>query len=230
VAEIEQANIYLFDLGNNRKADASLSRLKTTKYDFSYAKNLSEGIRDSARLSLRDRAFAGLRKGEIYAAYDMFKRNIELFPRDAWSYAGLATTYVLLANLGEAEILAQKAVRFNADEYTLSILAYVQGYKGDFNRSIQNYKSAILKTKDYKPAIFNLGCMYLETDQYAAAYETFEKLEPLMGIGQGFMKSKVLNNMGYAIWKLGNTEKSYFVVFNRLKLASAFLLFPRSNK
>lgn len=224
VAEIEQANIYLFDFGDNSKAEESLSRLNSISYDFSYAKSLNSGIRDSAQLSLRDRAFEALRTGEIHASYDMFKRNVDLFARDGWSYAGLATTYVLLANLDEAEKAAQKAVRFKPDEYTLSILAYVQGYKGEYEKSIQNYKSAIHKDTGYSPAIFNLGCMYLETERYAEAYELFEGMESKLGLGQGFMKSKVLNNMGYAVWRLGNAQKARAFFEEALKKTPNFVL------
>lgn len=208
ISETEQASINFFDLGNPQNAEKNLAKLSALGSNDANVFELRKGLTQATELSLRDRGFDALRKGRIHTAYEMFQRNAELFPRDGWTMSGLATTYLLMADMEFAHKYAAQGYRFKADEYTASVLAYVKAFLGDSAASIGFYNEAVQRNSDYIPALFNLGCMYLEVQEYAKALKFFEELLVNLSDNKEYLRAKILNNIGYAYWHLGDPERA----------------------
>lgn len=208
MGEAEKANIHLLDLGNPRGADDNLAALESSAVEGDQVRRLRRGLSQAATHNLRDQAFAALQNGRIHSAFDMFRRNMELFPRDGWTLSGLATTYLLLADMDIAVKYAAQGYRFKADEYTASVLAYIKSFQNESDEAVGFYNEAIHHSESYAPAQFNLGCLYLESKEYAKAIRIFDKLLARVNPKDRFLRGKIYNNLGYASWFLGESEKA----------------------
>lgn len=203
LADSEQAVIYYFDLGDRDKAQESLNRLSGSLPEYAELTDLKSALQDAAAMDLRDLAFSQLKKGRVYESLDLFKKKMKQEPNDGWTHSGLASVYVLLTDLYLAEAEAVQGYTVKPDQYTTSVLGYVRAYKSQFDESVELYKRALEMDPEYIPAKFNLSCVYLAQKNYEAARILLEELEVTFRDYQNIMKSKILNNKGYALWWLG---------------------------
>ena len=130
--------------------------------------------------------------------------------------------YVLLGDLNTAVEYAEKSYRLGEDEYTSSALGYVYGLGGRYQEAVAVYRRAAQSGGDYLPAKFNLAWMYLKLGEYSQAFEIFKKLTT-DGIRLSYVtRAKILNNMGYAVWKMGNRKQAADYFSQALKANPGF--------
>jgi len=203
LADSEQAVIYYFDLGDREKAQESLNRLSGSLPEYAELTDLKSALQEAAAMDLRDLAFSQLKKGRVYESLDLFKKKMKQEPNDGWTHSGLASVYVLLTDLYLAEVEAVQGYTVKPDQYTTSVLGYVRAYKSQFDESIELYKRALEMDSEYIPAKFNLAGVYLTQKKYEEGLVLLEELEVTFKDYRNIMKSKVLNNKGYALWWTG---------------------------
>lgn len=168
---------------------------------------LKAKLREAQEIDLRTQAFRKLFIGQVHEAKDLFERYMITKPNDAWAFSGLATCYLLLKNLEEAFVKAKEAVDNLQDEYTLSLLAYVQSFSSD-HKDVQGlYQRAITISPKYVPARFNLSSDYLSHGQFEKAMVLLEKLyNEYKYSSNKIMRSKIQNNRGIGYWGIGKKE------------------------
>ncbi|MBI3317033.1 MAG: hypothetical protein HYZ85_03385 [Candidatus Omnitrophica bacterium] len=209
LAELEQANIYYFDKGNAELGARHLNKLNTFYPQVSFAKNLNRAFKESSESDLKAKAFKALKQRNIHLAYELFRRNVERQPRDGWTHSGLATVFVLMGDLNEAADYAAEGHRLSPDEYTSSVRGYVEGFLLHWDLSVEYYLAALSRAPGYIPARYNLGCAYLKAGKFPEAYELFESLNTEFQKVKNVMRSKILNNMGYSLWHMGQKDEAY---------------------
>lgn len=222
LADSEQAVIYYFDLGDREKAQESLNRLSGNLPEYSELTDLKSALQEAAAMDLRDLAFVQLKKGRVYESLDLFKKKMKQDPNDGWTHSGLATVYVLLTDLYSAEEAARKGMSAKPDQYTSSVLGYVMAYKSRFEEAEEYYLDALKMDPEYIPAKFNLSGVYLTQKKYEDARVLLDELEQLFNDYQNIMKSKILNNKGYALWWLGEKKAALESFREALKVTPDF--------
>ncbi len=206
LSDIEQGSIYLFDIGDQAKGRELLdlgSRTAGVEIE-----GLTEQMTAESQGNAVDRAFQALKVGKVNAAYEIFEKHLKNDPRNPWLHSGLATVYLLFGETQLALNYAQRGHQLLSDAYTSSILAYVHSFRGDNQKAIDLYKSVIETTPDYIPAQFNVGCLYLDIGEYQNALDMFSQLEKNAGPREKYLHSKILNNMGLALWNLGRSDEA----------------------
>ncbi len=210
LAELEQANIYYFDMNLSKEAEEKMSRLQS-RNAFSQSFNtsgLKREINQAYRGSLRDRAFIEMQKGKTRSALDLFERDLTSAPKDVWTHAGLATANTLVGDLQQAQMFADQAYLLKADEYTASVRGYVYALLDRPNEAISMYQEAAGFNPSYFPAQFNLSCVYLQLGRYQDALNLLTDLDRRIRKSSSVVRAKILNNMGYAFWGMGQREKA----------------------
>jgi eukaryotic-like serine/threonine-protein kinase len=149
-------------------------------------------------------------KGDA-ASISFFKRTLDLDPKFALAYAGLATAYNNLGQVENASENAQKA--FDLREHVterekLRIAAFYYSFvTGDVPQAIQAYELwAQNYPRDYLPHA-NMGNLYILLGQYdkaIAATEEARRLEP--------DNAHVYSNLATAYLALGQTEQATEIV------------------
>ena len=149
-------------------------------------------------------------KGDA-ASISFFKRALDLDPKFALAYAGLATAYNNLGQVQNASDNAQKAFDLRehvSEREKLRIAAFYYSYvTGDITQAIQAYDLwAQSYPRDYLPHA-NMGNLYILLGQYdkaIAATEEARRLEP--------DNAHVYSNLATAHLGLGQIEQATGVV------------------
>lgn len=139
-------------------------------------------------------AYAYYLKGrELYNRYQpndndeaikMFNKALDLDPKYALAYAGLADAFAQRGGLFSHEKswldssieMSKKALSLNTDlaeGYKSLGVAYV--YSGKFRKAMENYSKAVEINPNYAPAVSNLGSMHWWLGQYDEAYKWASK-------------------------------------------------------
>lgn len=221
LAEIEQANLYFFDLNDPIKAKEHLNRMELSFRGFD-ARTLERRFNEASGINLRDYAFQALKRKHVNLAFELFQKHLANHPKDAWTHAGLATVYLLFGDSEKGLTYARRGHELGADEYTSSVLAYTLDLSGDSPKAIELYQKAITQKPEYIPARFNLSYIYLRSKSYEQALELLEALESEMEGGKSFAKTKILNNIGLAYWGLGQEEKAVKKFKEALEINAGF--------
>lgn len=223
LAELEQANIYYFDLDDPEEANFHLERAGSLFGQVGLADRIRQDFEEKGRFDLRKQAFWALRRGKIHWAHDLFKKHLVFQPDDAWAHSGLATVFILFADLEQAESYALQGHDFEADEYTSSVLAYLYGLLEKHEEAVTLYHEALSVNPDYVAARFNIACMYLKLDLFEKAYGFLDKLNRDFETAESqYMRSKILNNLGYALWWMGDRDQAVSHFKKALSLTPAF--------
>ncbi len=207
LSELEQSSIYFFETGDAEKGENLLEGLdqNLNLADFT---ELKEGLQDIRKVSLRDRAFQALQAGRVQVAFNLMREYEKVMPDDAWTMSGLSTIYLLFGDYDQAQAYALKGYQLRSDEYTTSVLGYVNSFTKNDEKTITMYRAALERNPNYVPARFNLACIYLGSNRYQEALDLLLVLETKLSRRENFLKSKVLNNMGYALWWLGRVKEA----------------------
>ena len=208
LAELGQAGIYYYDLHDPVEGAKHLARIREVLPDAPGLEKLKQEIDSTSREDLRDRAFEALKARKIHLAFDLFNKFLRHHPKDAWAHSGLGTVYIVMADLQTALEYAEKGYGYGPDEYTASVMGYVQGFYEHYEDAGRYYREALEKAKDYIPAQYNLACAYLETKRYAGALELLIGLDKTFRQTNNLMRSKILNNYGYSLWRLGRKDEA----------------------
>jgi tetratricopeptide (TPR) repeat protein len=203
LAELERAKIYRYNIANAGGPE-NLSR-RLSELDSLYEKSdLKKEQEDEADIDLRERAFYELENGRVHIALDLFEKDAQKHPRDAWTHGGLAIIFILLGDVEKGMQYAQHSYELDRDYYSASVMGYVSGLLGKYDEAINYYRESLGLNADYLPAQFNLSSIYLKIGDYQQALGILGRIERNLGEMQKMLQAKVLNNMGYAYWKLGD--------------------------
>ncbi len=210
LAELEQATIYFFDLNEPDKAREHLGQAGGfSAADLNFEK-ISDSMGSASKVNLRDRAFKALAARQVGVAYELFTKNLNTHPDDAWTYGGLSTVHLLLGDLGAALTNAEKSYQLSSDEYTASMMGYIQGLNRHYGEAAEMYRQAFEKNRSYIPARFNYACMLLKMKEWKEALSILSEIEnEAIGLNIApIVHAKVLNNIGYALWRQGEKDKA----------------------
>lgn len=138
-------------------------------------------------------------EGKNEEAIDAFKKALkdELYQTPEYSYNNLATVYLMMKNLPQAQEYAQKALEVNPHYAPAwEILSKIHVQDGKITDAIENLKHAILEFPGYTEAHWGLAQLYLQTGNPAAAKQHLIeviKLDPQGLFGQ--MATEKLKDM-----------------------------------
>ncbi len=205
LAELEQSYIY-FSRGDGVQAGQKIGCLVKALGAGSSLGGLQIYTKGGKAVDMQTSAFDSLRQGRIEQAADLFTRGIQQSPEDYRGYSGMAMVHILRAELPEAEKEALRGYQLKTTEYSASVMGYLAAFRNDPDKAIAFYLQALEKNPNYVPGRFNLACLYLKKRDYREALKHLLELERgINGIG-GVLASKVLNNLGCALWWLGKEE------------------------
>ena len=224
-SELEQANIYFCDIKDIKLAKEHLNALSL---DTDLGLNFQEiefKLQAASKENARDLAFQILVTGKnLQRALDLFTKYYYRYPTDVLTLAGLATVYVLMGDLEIGYDYAKKAYQLDAMEYTISTLAYVEGLRQNYWKSIEKYEEAMGKNSSSVPVKFNLAYMLLKVDEYARAIDLLQAVETELvnDPERKFVRAKTMNNLGVAFWESRDVEKAAAEFREALKLYPDF--------
>lgn len=204
-SSFEQANIYFWDL---KDANQARLQLNETGRVFSGDMMTQESFFNAAQGDLRARGFQAISQNEIGLAYELLSRHAQNNPNDAWTQAGLATVHLIMGELKEAEGYVDRAYQLQGDEYTASMVGYINSIRRNYKSAAEMYKKALTKNPEYLPAQFNLACMYIRLKEYEQALKILTEVEKTTSKGLPLLQAKILNNIGYALFEIGQVEQA----------------------
>jgi tetratricopeptide (TPR) repeat protein len=209
LAELERAKIYRYNFDNAGEIEQLGRRLDELGLQYSEAggdlKQTLESIPDTG---LREKAFYELENGRVQVALDLFEKDAVRHPRDAWTHGGLGIVYVLLGDLEKGVEFAKQSYELDRDYYTAAVMGYLSALMGKYDDAELYYQEALGMKADYLPAKFNLASVYLKIGKFQQAIGLLGRLEQDLDENQKLIRAKILNNMGYAYWQLGDREKA----------------------
>ncbi len=227
LSELEQSNIYYFDVNDPAQAALHLGLVgNTLGIDSSDMNNLQRDFQQSSsKTDMRSRAFRALEARQISLAYDLFKKNAVYHPTDAWTYGGLSTVYVLLGDMNLATENAERSYQLaQNDEYTAAALGYVYGLSGRYKEAASAFRQAIQLNSSYFSAKFNLSYVYLKLEEFDKALELLNGLDRSFGNMNTVSRAKIRNNIGYAFWKTGKRSEAAKLFREALGISPDFLI------
>ncbi|MDD5218782.1 MAG: tetratricopeptide repeat protein, partial [Candidatus Omnitrophica bacterium] len=209
LAEIERNTMFIH-LGDTYAVEDLSDNLKQGMgIDSAEFLILKEEMNKAKTLNLRDEAFRRLRRRQVEDAKNLFEKYMKMHPGDAWSHSGIATCYLLSGDLKEAEEYANQGYNREGDEYTASMLAYVDMLSDKLPEAEGLYQVALRLNPDYFTAKFNLAYVYLKLREYQKAVEILEKLQQdFQNTSNDEIKARIMNNLGIARWWSGQKEEA----------------------
>jgi tetratricopeptide (TPR) repeat protein len=208
LSELEKAKIYKYNLGDMGGLGDQTRLLNELDVKFGTAGKLQEIVQGASSAGLRERAFYELENGRVHIALDLFEKDLLRHSSDAWTHSGLAIVYILLGDAERSMELARQGYDFGSDYYTASVLGYVHALLGRYEDAETYYQEAVGRNPDYLPVRFNLASLYLKMGKYREGIGLLARLERDLGPTQRLLRAKILNNIGYAYWQMGDMELS----------------------
>ncbi len=205
MAELEQSYIY-FNLGDGVQAGQKIGCLVHALRVADSLGSIGSFATENKAVSAQSSAFDNLRHGRIDQAHDLFIRGLQQNPEDYRGHSGLAMVNILRSDLPEAQKEALRGYQIQPTDYSTSVMAYVLAFTNEPERAIEFYQQALEINPNYFPARFNLTCIFLRSRNYREALKHLLELEKGIGSYGGVIASKVLNNLGCALWWLGKEE------------------------
>jgi tetratricopeptide (TPR) repeat protein len=223
-SELEMVNIYYFNLKNSRAAREHLDKIINLAELGGNTEELELKFDQAARLNLRDIAFQALVQKRVDRALDLFTKYLKDHPNDGLAYTGLSTVYALMGDFDSAYQNAKKGYELKGDSYATLMLGYVESLKLDFGNAIQHYQQVLSMNPDSIPGRFNLAYVYLQQAEYDKALEVMSTLDQSLMLvpDKNFLRSKTLNNIGYAFWGKGDARKAADLFRKALDLTPGF--------
>lgn len=206
LADMELAVISYFDFNDSVRAREHLNELGGAFDDELELAGLGNALADAASQDIRVQAFQALKQSRVHEAYELFKKKIRRNSQDSWSHSGLALTYLLLGDLYMAEEHGRRGHRLEGGIFTTAALAYVLHYLRQEDEAKDFYEAILSQSDKYVPVKYNLAVLYLEMEEYQKAKGLLEGLQIEFKKHTNQMKAKILNNLGYALWYLGDHE------------------------
>jgi len=225
LSEMEQGIVHTFNQGNIAEGGNHLLRAGNFIGQGGDLKQLQQEIQESLDINLRDLAFKKPKSRQVSLALELFKKYLTMYPEDAWTHSGLATIWLLGADMRRAYDYAMLGRQYEEDEYTLAVLGYVHGFLEEYEDSISLYKQSQAINDDYVQPHYNLAVMLMRTEQYE------EALEHYLLLNKQFKKtntkntllSKILNNSGYTLWQLDRKEEAIKYIEESLLVTPTFV-------
>jgi choline-sulfatase len=141
------------------------------------------------------------------------KRCLELNPNFIEAMTGLARALFFQGKYDEARQWAQNALKLNPQNYkALYELASIESHT-DKAAAIADYEKAIAIQDNFAPLQRDLGMLYYEQQNYAAAVPHLAKATEL-----GFTDARLLNILGICYDRIGRLQQSLVTYRQALKL------------
>jgi tetratricopeptide (TPR) repeat protein len=204
LAELERAKIYHYDYENITNIEQLQRRLNDLELRYGDKGNLREVLENIPDLGLREKAFYELENGRVHMALDLFEKDAAKHPRDAWTQGGLGIVYVLLGDIEKGHEFARQSYELNHDYYTAAVMGYLSTLLGKYEEAEAYYQECLGQRPDYLPGKFNLASIYLKTGKFQQALGLLGRLEKEIDESQKLVRAKIMNNMGFAYWQLGD--------------------------
>jgi len=201
LSQFRAGYVYFYDMGDPVRATDSFEKMRSTFADNRFARYATQEISPYAKSMVRDFAFILLEKGLYADARSAFQEAIQMDKKDAWSYGGLATALAFMGEKEAALQMADRAVKIEADEYTIGALAYVNELNGEYYKAIDFYKKSLKIKSDYAPILYNLGRLQEFAGRYDEAIEAYRKVAKLAKNDD--RAAEVYINLGHAYWYKG---------------------------
>lgn len=224
IAELEN-NIASVQMGKETNVNKVLTHLDELDLDKNTRTRLERQIKKTASQDLRVQAFNKLKDKKPDQAVYLFKKFLLGNPKDGWANSGLGTCYLLLEDLNRAEQFAKVGYENIRDSYTASVLAYVYSKQGKHREAIDLYRYAILRTKSYETAQYNLMGEYIKVKDFKRAYDLAREMGDAFKYSSNVqMRAKILNNLGVALWGMGRKSDAADAFKEALLLHPKFTL------
>lgn len=208
-SESELVNIYSFDLKDPREARQHMDKLMNLVGSSNSAQSLALTLEWAGKISLRDLAFQALVEKRLTRALDLFTKYLAQNTDDSLTLTGLATVYALMGDLDSAYAYALKGYERQASEYSMLMLGYIEGLRGNYAGSIERYRQALALQPNSSAAKFNLAYSYLRMKEFQTSLDVLIPLQKsIEGVEkEKFLLAKTLNNIGYCYWGMGQAPK-----------------------
>jgi tetratricopeptide (TPR) repeat protein len=208
LSELEQSELYLFEIGNADAAKESLQRLEQIMVrGSSPSLELARiQLQEAFQAGLREEGFRALAHGRVELAFEIFTRYIKRFPRDGRVHSAIGSIYLLKGDLETALERAKKGYGLEPYYYTAAVLAYVHEKRAELEDAERYYQISIKDKDSYVTAQYNLSWVHLTTGRYKEADERLAMLEKLSPQPAAVNRAKILNNRGCTLWFLGDKE------------------------
>lgn len=207
LAELEKSFLY-YNVGDQVKAGESIGCLTDSYKGQSSLVEIQKASETGEGENIQLTAFVNLQRGRVEQARQLFERSKAQEPDNYLNYSGLAMVDVLSSNLDAAQKSAQRGYQMKKTEYSASVLGYIMAFQNDPRAAIAFYLQAMEMNSSYFSARFNLASLYLKTRQYREALKHLLELERSMPDKESLMYSKVLNNLGCALWWVGKEDEA----------------------
>ena len=197
-------SVYLYDLkdlSNALRAFTQTQKLVPTPF----LSNALSQVFPNIQGNMREIAFQKLLQGDIKTAKEFFAQILKLNPEDAWGHCGYGVALYLDGEQEEGLKHVTQCRSLTKDPYTNSAVAYLNEKEGKTEEAILLYRDAIRERKDYTVALYNLGCLELQTDQADEAVEHLKEAKR-QAERLGRYKPPYANNLGLAYLHVGRVR------------------------
>ncbi|TFG06043.1 tetratricopeptide repeat protein [Candidatus Thorarchaeota archaeon] len=162
-----------------RRGDLELEIGRTEQSIDSYNRALE--INPDAVPALVHRGIAFSLIEEWGDAIDSAKRATELAPEELEPWRVLGDIYLRAEKFGSAMKALQEAAHLDPDdptiENTMGMAAFKRGHERE---AIKHFKRALVKKRDYAPALKNLGFISMEIEEWEQARKAWKRLTRLV--------------------------------------------------
>ena len=172
-----------------------------------------------------NRMLLSQQKGHYKVAQNLALSIIKKFPNHSLSWKVLGVTYIHAAEIENALIANQKAVKLNPNDAEIYLnLGIALKALGKLNEAETSYRKAIELKPDYAAAYFTLGNIVKDLNRLEEAVESYKKsikLKPELAevhnnLGTTFQKLRKSNEAEECYRKAIELKPDYAVAYNNL--------------
>lgn len=145
----------------------------------------------------------GIGTGEFVSAIQYFEKAIEIEPKNAYSYGGLAKAYESMNLLDQAEETYKRAIKLKPGYWAgYNDLGVFYFSHNQLQKAIKEFTRVTILTPDNYKGYNNLGGVYYRQEEWLKAREMFEKS---FAINRSY---SVASNLGTLYYLEGNFEEA----------------------
>lgn len=154
-------------------------------------------------------------KGELDAAFEMFRHCLDIYPQGAATLYEISKFYMTINQLEKGEGVLKEAVEADPQNfwYKQTLVAYYQG-KGNFPRAIEVCEDMAAQYPSRLEPLMALIELYTRTNDYQQVVNTLDRLELLDGKSEQISMEKfrmylAMKNDEAAFTEIENLAKEY---------------------
>jgi len=180
---------------------------------------------------LRDISIFHRENGEYEKALQHALKFVQYLPNNSESQCILASTYIKMHKLSEADFAISKAIEIDPENATtLNTLGKLQIAKGEFDLAITTFKKSLMTSGSNFETLSNLAIAYYSANQLSAALGCYEMIsDDMLDEIQPKALSQFIFNRSLALLASGNCEKGWRDYFFRFKAPAFTSLYRKFN-